>query len=215
MKKILFIIILINLSGCAALDSSGKCYYAEVPSKFLTNEKGQYIDTQGKITSQKSINPDYQLYLKCNNLKESSNLIPTSISTLGTIKDQLSDNYLINGKQYTLTGERKIRPGGGYIQSFFASLDNQSLLQQEIFTYNGPKPFYGRFLKDINEKEGKFELKHTNGINYIIGKNNHNYYVIYIVKDILNNEVSIVQLMFKEPFNNVDIPLLVKDLNNV
>ena len=65
MKKILCIGLLLNLSGCAALESSGQCSFAEKPAEYLMNSKGDYINEKGEVTAHKVINPYYQEYLKC------------------------------------------------------------------------------------------------------------------------------------------------------
>lgn len=65
MKKILFIALLLNILGCAALDSSGQCYFAEKPAEYLVNNKGDFINEKGELISHKVINPYYQEYLKC------------------------------------------------------------------------------------------------------------------------------------------------------
>lgn len=210
MKNLLIGLSLLSLAGCSVLDT-GDCYYGEVPQKYLKDNQGQFIDKNGIHTKQPVINPEYENYAKCYGVPKTSTALPAN----SPINQQLNTSYQVAGKRYVLAGERQIKGQGGYIHSTFTTTDDKTLITQEIFTYQGPRPFQQRFLADINTKEGQFTAHNSAGINYILGKNNYGLHVIYIVKDVLENEVLVVQFMSKEPLSNESIPQLVQGLNKI
>ncbi len=210
MEKLLIILSILGLVGCSALDT-GRCYYGEVPQKYLKDHQGQFIDKTGLPTKQPIINPEYQNYVKCYGIQQT----PTGLPLNSPINQLLNISYQVADKHYVLAGERQIKRQGGYIHSTFTTTDDKTLITQEIFSYQGPRPFQQRFLADINAQEGHFTAHTQAGVNYILGKNNHNLHVIYIVKAVLENEIAIVQFMSKEPLTDETIAQLVQDLNKI
>lgn len=59
-KTLGLILLALTMASCA---SDGD-YYAEVPSQFLVNEHGQYIDQNGKISPTPVENPYYKKFQK-------------------------------------------------------------------------------------------------------------------------------------------------------
>lgn len=213
MKKILMLIAACNIVGCAALDSRGDCYFAEQPTQYLVNSQGKYIDLNGQVVNQPVLNPYYAQYQKC---------YPAGVDqqqpviTNNAMQALLKDSYQVNGKTYRLAEPRRVKDLGLYVDSFFKAVNHDSYLKQEIFIYHNDRAtFPALFLNDLNRDEGKFEAKSINGQNYIIGKNDRGAYVIYLVKSVLNQHISIIQYIVKEPFNPQEIATIVKDLSLV
>ena len=209
----LMIIVACSIAGCATLNSHGDCYYAEQPAKHLVNEQGQYIDHTGHIVTHPVLNPHYAQYQKCYPTAEQSK---QSIIKYDAVQALLKDSYQVNGKTYRLAEPRRVKEQGAYVDSFFKAVNHDSYLKQEIFIYHNDRAIFPtRFLNDLNRDEGKFEAKSINGQSYIIGKNDRGAYVIYLVKNVLDRHISIIQYIVKEPFNPQEIATIVKDLSQV
>lgn len=201
MKKIGLALCLLGLASCASLDSQGKCYYGAVPQQYFTAKNGEAI-----------LNPEYVQYEKCYGTPTAQPIAGSS----GTVMSLLKDAYVVNGQRYTLyNGQRQFKPGGGYVKSMFTTAQNETAVTQEIFSYYDAEPFQQRFFKDINAKEGSFKAESVDGVAYYIGKNNRQAYIIYIVKNVLSNEIAIVQFMSKAPLLPKEVPQLVRDLNKI
>lgn len=65
MKAIIALCLTLGLTACGALDSGGKCFFAQKPSMYLVNEQGKYINLEGKIVSQPVVNPYYLQFIQC------------------------------------------------------------------------------------------------------------------------------------------------------
>lgn len=201
MKKILSVCCLLGLVGCSSLDIHGKCYYGAIPQQYIMGKDGQQF-----------VNPEYVQYTKCYGAPASQQVE----SSTGTVLSLLKDSYVVNGKSYTLlNGQRQFKPGGGYVKSVFTTEHGDTGVAHEIFSYFDSAPFQQRFFKDMNDKEGRFQANKIDGIDYFIGVNNHKHHVIYIVKKVLSNEISIVQFTSKTPFKQNELPQLVRDLNKI
>lgn len=200
-----------TLTGCAALDYKGDCYFAEQPAQYLRNAQGQYIDLDGRVVSQPVSNPYYVQYRQCYPTPPVEQLISDN-----AVRALLKDSYRINNMTYQLAAPRKIERQGAYIESLYKATTKVSYLNQEIFNYAGDRAaFPQRFLNDINRDEGQFESKTSNGQPYIIGKNNAGGYVIYVVKNVLDQRIEILQFNEDKPFNPQDIAVIVKDLHQI
>lgn len=60
--KVLKLLPFTVLAGCGLLNDDD--YFAEVPSKYLINEQGQYIDLNGNVVKNPVVNPYYEKYMK-------------------------------------------------------------------------------------------------------------------------------------------------------
>ena len=213
MKYLLIIVTCFYLVACSALDNRVDCYYGSVPQQYLVNNEGQFIDQNGKLVSEKVINPEFLQFQKCRSQFQAAKS-PT-INVIPRVHTHLNAQYHINKKLFELSDNRKIEGNGRYVKSVFSTEGDNARLQQEVFIYPGTDHFQTRFLADINQTEGLFKSVQTQGITYFTGQNNHGIYVIYVVKQLPSNVVSIVQLMSKSPFQSKEIPLLVQDLNRI
>lgn len=206
MKNIVLFLMSLGLVGCGALDVNGSCYFAEVPAKYRWDQGKLVIDP---TTRKPIVNPHYLQYLKCYPEYEKQ----PPVTVLGTVQQYLKDSYQVLGKTYRLSGQREFKPGAAYIASNFVTTDNNSAIKQEIFFYNGSQPFLKRFLTDINKNEGHFEKKTSEGIEYIQGKSHAGEQMIYLVKPLDQQNISIVLYIAKQPILNSTVVQLVKDLN--
>ena len=213
MKYLLITLSCSYLVACSALDVKGNCYYGSAPQQHLVNNAGQYIDQNGRLVSEKVINPEFVQFQKC--WGQSQNATSPVSSVLPQVQTHLNEQYHINQQLFTLNGNRKVEGNGRYVESIFSTADDKARLQQEVFIYPGTDPFQTRFLADINQTEGLFKSAKTQGITYFTGQNNHGIYVTYVVKQLPSNVMSIVQLMSKSPFQTKEIPILVQDLNRI
>lgn len=213
MKKLFILTAALSIAGCSTLDYRGDCYFAEQPAQYLVNGQGKYINLNGEVVTQPVLNPYYAQYQKCYPSVEQEK---QSLIKYDAVRSLLKDRYIINTQTYHLAGPRTVKEGGAYVESVFKAVDDEKYLKQEVFFYHNDRTgFPAIFLRDINRDEGTFEAKTVNGQSYIIGKNDLGAYVIYVVKNVLDHHISIVQYVVKKPFNPQDIATIVKDLGQV
>ena len=207
MKYVLSALLCSQLMACSALNSNSDCYFGQVPAQYLQDNSGHYINLDGKRVAEKVANPYYQQYLRC---QQRANATTTSHRIVTIPVEQ----HRIWGQVFSLSEPKEIltQEHGQYVSSVFTNPDNSFLLQHEVFVYPRQDDFKQRFFADINQTEEKFTQASVKNLPYFIGTNNHGDEVIYVVKQLPQQRISIVQLRSKQPFKSQDLAAWVQDL---
>lgn len=208
MKYLLPILLCSQLLACAVISSDSDCDFGHVPTPYLQDNSGHYIDLNGIRVAEKVPNPYYQQYLRCQ--QRANATTTTSHRTVAIPVEQ----HRVLGQVFSLSEPKEIltQEHGQYVSSVFTNPDNSALLQHEVFVYPRQDDFKQRFFADINQTEGKFTKASVKNLPYFIGTNNHGDKVIYVVKQLPQQRISIVQLRSKQPFQPQDLATWVQDL---
>ena len=208
MKYILSALLCSQLMACSALNSNSDCDFGQVPAQYLQDNSGHYIDLDGNRVFEKVPNPYYQQYQRCQ--QQAGTAAPTTQRAATMATEQLH----VFGQVFSLSEPKEIltQAHGQYVSSVYTNPDNSAFLQHEVFVYPLQDDFKQRFFADINQSEGKFTQASVNKLPYFIGTNNHGDKVIYVVKQLPQQRISIVQLRSKQAFKPQDLDAWVLDL---
>ena len=101
MKYLLITLSCSYLVACSALDVKGNCYYGSAPQQYLVNNAGQqYIDQNGRLVSEKVINPEFVQFQKC--WGQSQNATSPVSYVLPQVQTHLNEQYRINQQLFTV-----------------------------------------------------------------------------------------------------------------